>query len=191
MADALPATVAQRSAPPELRDRVLGTVRAEAELRGASAARGGRPAGRRAPRTTPWPASRRARGLGLGVLAAAVLAALAVLALPGGGGSGTKIVSAQVSVPTARASLHVSGGRGQLQIEGMPQSPPGRVYEVWLEKAGAAQPTEALFSVTAAGRASVGVPGSLDGVTAVMVTAEPKGGSPHPTRAPVIVARLG
>jgi anti-sigma-K factor RskA len=190
VADALPATVAQRSAPPELRGRVLGTVRAEAELRDASAARGAPSARRRARRLWSDSASR-GRGLALGALAAAVLAALAVLALSGGGGSGTKVVSAQVSIPTARASLHVSGGRGQLQVEGMPQTPPGRVYEVWVEKAGAAQPTDALFSVTSAGRASVGVPGSLDGVTAVMVTAEPKGGSPHPTRPPVIVARLG
>ena len=181
----------QRSAPPELRDRVLGTVRAEAELRDASAVRWDAAAGRRPRRLWSGAASRRGRGLALGALAAAVIAALAVLALPGGGGSGTKVVRAQVSVSSASVSLHVTGGRGRLEIAGMPQSPPGRVYEVWVEKAGAGAPDRRAVHVTSAGRASVGVPGSLDGVTAVMVTAEPKGGSSHPTGPPVIVARLG
>jgi anti-sigma-K factor RskA len=191
VADVLPASVVQRSAPPELRDRVLGTVRAEAELRDASAARGAGPAGRR--RRSLWSGSarRRGRGLALGALAAAVIAALVALALPGGGGSGTKVVRAQVSAPSASALLHVDRGRGRLEIAGMPQSPPGRVYEVWVERAGQAHPTDALFSVTSAGRASVGVPGSMNGVTAVMVTAEPKGGSSRPTSPAVIVARLG
>jgi hypothetical protein len=51
--------------------------------------------------------------------------------------------------------------------------------------------TDALFNVTSAGRASVGVPVSLAGARAVMVTAEPRGGSLRPTSAPVIVATLG
>jgi anti-sigma-K factor RskA len=187
VADALPASVVQRSAPPDLRDRVLGTVRAEAELRDASTARGPRTE-ERGPRRL---GARRARGLALGALAAAVLAALAVLALPGGGGSGTKVLSAQVSTSSAHASLHIDGERGRLEITGMPHSPPGRVYEVWVERGGAAHPTDALFDVTSAGRASVGVPVSLHGVSAVMVTAEPRGGSSRPTRPPVIVARLG
>jgi hypothetical protein len=189
VADALPAAVVQRSAPPNLRDRVLGTVRAESELRGASAARGAAAPSSR--RLMGRPASRRARGLALGALAAAVLAALAVIVLSGGGGSGTKVVRAQVSPPSASASLRVSGGRGQLEIAGMPQSPPGRVYEVWVERSGAAHPTDALFTVTSAGRASVGVPGSLAGATAVLVTAEPRGGSSRPSRPPVIIATLG
>ncbi len=41
-----------------------------------------------------------------------------------------------------------------------------------------------------AGCGDIGVPGDLRGVTAVMVTQEPAGGSRVPTRAPVIVARL-
>jgi len=51
-------------------------------------------------------------------------------------------------------------------------------------------PTGTLFGVTSTGTAAVGVPGSLDGVSAVMVTQEPSGGSPAPTTAPLIVARL-
>jgi hypothetical protein len=42
--------------------------------------------------------------------------------------------------------------------------------------------------VRANGSAAVGVPGSLSGVSAVLVTQEPAGGTPAPTSAPVIVA---
>jgi hypothetical protein len=72
----------------------------------------------------------------------------------------------------------------------MPSTASGKVYEVWLERGGRAHPTDALFTVTSTGRATVGVPGSLKGVTTVMVTAEPEGGSLVPTSKPVIVARI-
>jgi hypothetical protein len=62
---------------------------------------------------------------------------------------------------------------------------------MWVQR-GHAQPTPTgtLFSVTSAGSAAVGVPGSLHGVSAVMVTEEPVGGTLVPTSAPVIVARV-
>ena len=65
----------------------------------------------------------------------------------------------------------------------MPAPPPGRIYEVWLEHGTAApQPTDALFSVTSPAAGSVGVPGDLHGVSKVLVTDEPLGGSLKPTR---------
>jgi hypothetical protein len=64
------------------------------------------------------------------------------------------------------------------------------VYEVWIKRSGAPQPTDALFTVTAQGDATVGVPGSLDGVKVIMVTSEPLGGSRVPTTSPVIIAHL-
>jgi len=45
----------------------------------------------------------------------------------------------------------------------------------------APEPTNALFSTSRDGSASVDVPGSLDGVRRVMVTDEPSGGSRSPT----------
>ena len=45
-----------------------------------------------------------------------------------------------------------------------------------------------LWSTRADGSADVAVPGSLDGVEAVLVTDEPEGGSDVPTKAPVITA---
>jgi anti-sigma-K factor RskA len=188
VASALPAAVTQHAAPAELRDRVLGTVRAEAKMRAAGEARAQperEPDRRRA-------GLRRGRPrwqLALGGLAAAALVVLVALALAGGSATSTRVIRAQAGAGT-QAALDISNGRGQLVIAGMPASPRGHVYEVWVQRAGVAHPTDALFTVTREGRASVGVPGSLAGASAVMVTAEPDGGSAHPTSAPVIVARL-
>jgi len=182
VADSLPSAVPQRSAPKELRGRVLATVASEAELRNA----GRRPeAGSRAraPRER-WQWRFATAGLAL-----ALVAAVAVIAFSGG--QSRRVIQAHVSAPGASASLRVVGTRGQLQVEGMPQTPAGRVYELWVQRGRHVHATDALFNVTSAGRASVGVPVSLAGVRAVMVTAEPRGGSPEPTSAPVIVATLG
>jgi len=64
-----------------------------------------------------------------------------------------------------------------------------RVYEVWLERPGVAPAaTTALFSVTNGGAADIGVPGALRGVSQILVTEEPSGGSRVPTGPPVILA---
>jgi hypothetical protein len=89
--------------------------------------------------------------------------------------------------------VRVSDGNGaKLVVAGMPAPAEGRVYQVWLDRGGAGtpQPTDALFSVSRTGHASVDVPGDLGGVKAVLVTDEPLGGSRTPTRAPVISATL-
>jgi hypothetical protein len=80
--------------------------------------------------------------------------------------------------------------RGTLHLVASEDYPAGRVYEVWLKGAGAPQPADALFTVSASGDATVGVPGVVPGIREVMVTAEPLGGSRTPTGRPVIVAHL-
>ncbi len=183
--EALPSAVEQRNAPAELRGRVLSTVRSEAELRGASRARGTvDPVRRRRREWRPW------RLAAAGIAIAAVSAAVA-LAFAASGPVVNRAIAAHASAPGARAVLRLSEGHGLLRIAGMPQAPRGHIYEVWVEREGAARPTDALFTVSSAGRAAVGVPGSLTGATAVMVTSEPLGGSSKPTSSPVIIARLG
>jgi hypothetical protein len=76
-------------------------------------------------------------------------------------------------------------------LAGMPQPPPGKIYEIWLSRGAAPQPTDALFGVTRHGRGAVAVPGSLRGVKEVLVTSEPLGGSTHPTSAPLIRVAVG
>jgi hypothetical protein len=88
-------------------------------------------------------------------------------------------------------SLRLAGEHGELKVTGMAEPPIGEIYEVWLERrTGTPQPTDALFTVTNRGDATVEVPGSLRGVRAVMVTAEPLGGSSTPTSPTVLSVAL-
>jgi len=180
VAAALPAAAPQLTAPSELKRRVMAAVHEEAARVSA------RPS--RAPTRPAFPALRLRPALA-GLTLAAVVVALAVIALAPGG-SGVRVIRADVLSSRASALLRLSGGHAELSITGLAQSPPGRVYEVWLKGSGRPQPTDVLFTVTSAGDATVGVPGSLSGVSEVLVTSERRGGSRVPTRAPVIVAHL-
>jgi hypothetical protein len=51
-------------------------------------------------------------------------------------------------------------------------------------------PASVLFGVSSTGDADIGLPTNLHGVSLVMITSEPLGGTSKPTQAPVIVARL-
>jgi anti-sigma-K factor RskA len=162
---------------PELKQRVMATVRAEAEVRTAS-----EPPARR-----PFGAPSWLRPVGAGALAAAALAVVLVLTI--GGGSSARTYAGIVYAPGAHASVRESGGSAQLRFSSLPAPPPGRIYEVWLTRAGSPpQPARALFD---ARTGSVAVHGNLRGVRSVQVTAEPRpNGSLAPTRAPIIVVRL-
>jgi anti-sigma-K factor RskA len=203
-ADALPASVPQVVPPPELKGRIMAVVESEAALLAAAGERADRPEG--APvAPTPAPAREaeprrgRFRGWTLRPALAAGLAAALLLvgglggALLAGGGPEAQTVTASVDpaqAPGARVTLQVRDGSGMLVAERMPPPPRGRVYQVWIKRPGRdPQPTSALWSVRGDGSAEVAVPGSLDGVEAVLVTSEPNGGSDVPSRAPVIAAQ--
>ena len=110
---------------------------------------------------------------------------IVAVALSSGGSGGTRVIQAS----TGSAELRIAGGRGDLIVHRLPQLPAGRIYEMWVQRGSAPPvPTGTLFGVTSSGAASVGVPGSLSGVSAVLVTQEPAGGTPAPTTAPVVVA---
>jgi hypothetical protein len=183
--DTLPAMVPRQSAPEDLRQRVLSVVRAEAELMRAA----GHQADEPPRRGSRW---RRPRGavLAWGALAAGAAAALAI-ALTAGSSQQTRVTSGQVAIVGARASLHQVGDHSELLLAGMPQPSPGKIYEVWLSRGSAPQPTDALFGVTRHGSGAVAVPGSLHGVKEVLVTSEPLGGSSHPTSTPLIRVAVG
>jgi anti-sigma factor RsiW len=185
MADSLANGVPRELAPVGLRARVMATVHAEAELLRAAGHEADRPV--RAPSRWRWrlaPALVATAALGIGLLIGAV-------ALNAGSASQrTQVVQAKVVAPghDASAELRKVGSHWELVVMGMPAPPKGRIYELWLKRGTQApQPTDALFSVTNQGDGSVGVPGDLQGVTTVMVTDEPLGGSLKPTREPVIV----
>jgi hypothetical protein len=189
--DALLSAVPQLTAPPPIRDRVMAVVRAESELL--------RAAGPSADRPEPTRRRRRLSLMSLRPLPVVGLAALALALgigggalLSGGGGVTPRTVVAKVAAPGASAHVRLTSDGAKLVMTRMPAPPTGRVYEVWLARAGkpVPEPTNALFSVSRDGAASVDVPGDLKGVEAVLVTDEPLGGSRIPTRTPVISAQL-
>jgi len=194
VASALPAAAPQLSAPPALKRRVMASVHEDVRRSATREAVGSDERGEpdESARSS-WRASR-ARPRWRPMLASAALAvavaAIAAIAVFSGGGGGTRVIRAEVTPHGASASLRVSGDHAQLDISGLPQTPAQRVYEVWVKRSGGPQPTDALFTVTAHGDATVGVPGSVHGVKVVMVTSEPLGGSRVPTSAPVIVAHV-
>lgn len=185
VADGLAIGVAPQVAPPELRARVMATVHAEAELLRAA----GHDADRPAPAAAWW----RWRLAPALAVAAALLVGLVVgaLAINTGTSTRTQVVQATVLAPGHRASAELRrvGSHLELVVTGLPAPPPGRIYEVWLERGTQApEPTDVLFSVTHQGDGSVGVSGYESGVSKVLVTDEPLGGSLKPTRTPIIVA---
>jgi Anti-sigma-K factor rskA len=147
------------------------------------------PAPRRARR--PWLIPRRP-ALALGSLAAMAVAVIVGVAIgSSGGGGATRVIQAQVVGASGSAQLRVAGGHGELVMRHMPEPAPGRVYEVWFQRGqGRPAPTNTLFSVSSAGAGDVGLAGSLNGISEVLVTQEPAGGSLVPTSPAVIVARL-
>ena len=187
--DSLAIAVPRAQAPADLRARLMGVVHSEAELLRAAGHEADRPVRARSVwrwRVLPALAA-------TGALAAGVL--IGALALnTGSAQQTTQVIQAQVLPPAghdATAALRKVGSHVQLQVTGMPAPALGRIYEVWLKDGSQApEPTDALFSVTGQGDGTVGVPGDLQGVSKVMVTEEPAGGSRKPTRNPVIVASV-
>jgi anti-sigma-K factor RskA len=187
--DSLAIAVPRGEASDDLRVRLMAVVRGEAELLRAAGNEADRPPARV---RSLWRWRVLPAIVATGALAAGLL--IGALALNTGSSQQTRVIQAMVLPPAghdASAQLRKVGSHVELQVSGMPAPALGRIYEVWL-KAGAnsPEPTDALFSVTGQGDGTVGVPGDLKGVSKVMVTEEPAGGSLKPTRNPVIVASV-
>jgi anti-sigma-K factor RskA len=183
VAAALAMAVPQYLPPPGLRRRVLSAVRAEPRPRNLAAPRPRR-------RTALLP-----RFSGAQAALAAVAGLVMVVALFGAvrlnavRPAGSRVLPASVMSPPGTAQLRIAGGHAQLIVRHLPPPAAGRIYEVWLRRGNQAPaPTTALFSVTAGGAADIGVPGRLGGVSEILVTQEPAGGSRVPTGPAVIVA---
>jgi anti-sigma-K factor RskA len=192
-ADALPSAAPPVMPPPELKQRIMAVVDAEASLLAAAGSRADEPQAapkreRRGFFARRW-TFRPAFALAASVLLLAVGVAGGILT----GGSGERTVTAQVAgaAANAQAKLVVGKDGSQLVMTRFPQPPAGRVYQVWTLKPGQnPQPTNVLWTPLADGSATVSVPGSLDGVQSVLVSTEPRGGSAAPTSMPVVNASL-
>ena len=188
-ADALPVSVPIVSPPPALKERIMAVAGQEAELLQA--------AGREADRPPAAAAARPRRRLLDWLSRPAVALACALILLGGGGlagallsgGEDARTVVATTAAPGADVRLEIRDEASTLRVERMPAPPDGRIYQVWLKRPGRdPEPTSVLWSTRSDGSAEVAVPGSLDGIEAVLVTHEPPGGSDVPSGPPVISA---
>ena len=170
--------------PPELRRSLMAVVEREAaERRRAEAPRRARERAGRA-RWIPRP---------LPALAAACVLLVVGIGI-GVGVTGDDATTLEPVNPPAgiRAQLEIDDDGGELVVHGMPQLADDRVMQVWIVHGedGRPEPTDALFTPNRRGDASVAVPGDMEGVTRVMVSEEPRGGSRAPTTAPALDFRV-
>jgi hypothetical protein len=181
-AGALTLAAPQIAAPRRLRRRVLGAVRDDEPTRAAVA--------------RPRPRRFAARFELVGAVGLAVGLAIGAFVVRSANPATTvtraNVASASFWRSGARpvAWLKRTGDHAELVVHRLPQAPPGKVYELWVERAGKAVPTDALFEPTSTGQADANVPGGVSGASAVLVTAEPRGGTKVPTMAPLIDAVL-
>jgi anti-sigma-K factor RskA len=157
--------------PRALRRRVLRAARAEPKVA----------SGRPLRRMRPVRPRVRAGWLALGVTAVVAIAVHLAPARPS---------ERTIRATVGRAQLRVADGQGDFVVDRLPTLPPSRTYQLWLLSRRRGLVPSTLFGVTWRGTADLGVPGNLDGVTRLLVTVEPRGGSPHPTTRPVIQVPL-
>jgi hypothetical protein len=194
--DTLPIAAPQVMPPPELKDRIMRIVDAEAQLLRAAG-----PEADRVPVAAESKRSRRwawASGLSLRPVVAGALASVLLLVGVAGGvllsnddGPPSRNLAAQVSDPSARASVELKGDKAALHVENLPSPPFSRVYQVWIKRGDVIFPTHTLFNVRKSdGSAVVQIEESVKGVDQILVTDEPGGGSQKPTSVPLITATL-
>ena len=195
--ETLPTAVEQFEPPPQLRERLMQTVRAEAaaERGDAVASATARPQRERgARRRTGWVERLLALprpAIALGALLLAVAGGAVGYAL-GSEDDGLNPTTIEAQVPPeaagAEATLVREGDQGVLQVSGLPQQR-DRIYELWIARGGEVRPA-GLFQVDRDGRGAAAIPTGLDGADRVMVSLEPPGGSEQPTSDPVVIVDI-
>lgn len=190
---ALPESVERLQPPPELRDRVMAEVRADAAAREharAGADRDDRTSGLmgwlRGLGSRPhglWPAA----GVAATVMVVAAIAAFAISGSHSGGGGASTIAVGRA--PGVTAKLVSEGDGGTLRLANVHALPPERVLEAWVRRNGEVEPVQALFVPDREGRASTTID-DMRGVDTVMVTTEPPSGSESPTSAPLVTISM-
>jgi anti-sigma-K factor RskA len=184
---ALPESVERVPTPPALRARIMDEVRADA--REARAAEEGATAVGLRDRLFG-----RGRPLGLRPLAGFAAVALLVAAVAGyairdgqsGDGASTVVAG---RAPGVTARVVSDGDSGTLHLANVRQLPAGKVLEAWVRREGRVEAVPALFVPDREGTATTTI-ADMSGVDTVMVTAEPRGGSDHPTSAPIVTMAI-
>ncbi|MDQ2699914.1 MAG: anti-sigma factor [Actinomycetota bacterium] len=187
--------VAQVDPPPALRARVMAAVEADLAEHPAEAAHAEvRPAQTRRKRLFDFGALLRPAALGAmaTVLFAGVVLGYAVRgddSAPDGPVVTERVIPAKPSAAGADAVMVITGSSGTLKVTGLPGLEDGEVYQAWVQKGQSVEPTDSLFSPRRDGTATTSIP-DLGGVSTVMVSAEPAGGSQQPTTVPIITVPI-
>jgi anti-sigma-K factor RskA len=173
----------QTPAPNRLRRHVMSAVRADVAAQAQRVAPAARPRF-----SFPRPVLGRP-AIGLACAAVVALAAAGGIQLFSSGTT-TRVYKADARTHGTYAALRVTGSHADLVVDHLAPPSIGNIYEVWLQRGTRTLPTKALFSVNSDGQGDVDVPGSLKGVSHVLVTQEPDGGSNTPTLPVLIDAAL-
>jgi anti-sigma-K factor RskA len=188
----LPTAVEQLEPPPQLRERLMETVRAEAAGHASQEPARGRDRSTRARDPRGWLGRLFALprpAMALGALLLAIGAGvLGYAAGTGDEGGKTTTVRADVAPPGARVTLERDGDRGVLRVSGLPQHK-NRIYEVWLARGKQVSPA-GLFQVDRTGQGAAAIVHGLSDSDRVMVSLEPPGGSAQPTSDPLVITEI-
>ena len=186
--DALPETVARVQPPPELRQRLLAEVREDARRAagGASERRGALDWLRDVARPH-W------RPLAAGAAVLLIVAAVVGYEVGNGGsdGGGANAVTVETKEPTGLvAAVSMEGTEhGRIKLSNVPSLPTDKVLEAWVERDGEVEAVPTLFVPDGEGQAATTI-GDMRGVSVVMVTKEPPGGSEAPTSEPIATVSI-
>jgi anti-sigma-K factor RskA len=184
--DVLPRSVEQLEPPARLGKRLAATVRTEARQASRAGIESAAPSRLRDWGTLLW---RPATAVAAGVLIVAGAAAGYLLHEPGESSSLVTARPSRAAPATVAGTLERQDGSAILTMSRLPALPPNDVYEVWVRRDGALQPSS-LFVPRRDQTADAAVPGPLDNADAVLVTREPRGGSQQPTSPPLLRADL-
>ncbi len=125
---------------------------------------------------------RPAAGLAVVALLAAGVAGYAIRD-GGDGRDATTVVAGEA--PEVTAEMVREGDSGTLRLANVRQLPPDEVLQAWVRRGGRVESARTLFVPNRDGTATAAID-DLRGVDAVMVTAEPRGGSGRPTSEPIV-----
>jgi anti-sigma-K factor RskA len=187
--DALPETVTRMQPPPGLRERLLAEVQEDTRrATGAAPERRGLLERLRDSVGPHW------RPLAAGAAALLIVAAVVGYEVGSGdseGGGGANRVTLKKSEPSGIvAAVSMEGTEhGRIKLSNVPSLPPDRVLEAWVERDGQIEAVPALFVPDGEGQAATTI-GDMRGVTTVMVTKEPPGGSESPTSVPIATVTI-
>lgn len=175
----LPETVETVEPPPQLRARIMDEVEPSVEAKRAGARFGWK-------RGTP--ALRPLAVLAVLALFAAAVAGYAIRGGDGGDAGGATTVAAG-HAPGVTAKLVREGGAGTLRLAHVHALSSDEVLQAWVRRGKRIESAKTLFVPNRDGTATA-VIDDMDGVDAVMVTAEPRGGSDHPTGDPLVAVAI-